>query len=93
MAKKKISKILTEGDSILKKNKIKIFQSVNSRINQTLSSKRHTMSMLNAYNTNRPIEIVNLWKSFDYLIHGLKTKMSFTKKVFQCVNQKILKNR
>ena len=74
LAKKKISKILTEGDSILKKNKIKIFQSVNSRINQTLSSKRHTMSMLNAYNTNRPIEIVNLWKSFDYLIHGLKTK-------------------
>lgn len=88
-AKRKIFKILTEGDNILKKNKINIFQTPQSRIKQTLSSKLHTMSMLNAYNNNQPIEIINLWKSFDALTRGLKIKMSFTKKVFLSVKRKI----
>ena len=49
------------------------------------------MSMLNAYNNNQPIEIINLWKSFESLTQGLKIKMSFTKKVFLSVKRKIQK--
>tara|TARA_B110000438_G_C15726979_1_gene612488 strand:- start:267 stop:1268 length:1002 start_codon:yes stop_codon:yes gene_type:complete len=92
VAKKRIFQILREGDNILLKNKIKIFQSASSRIKQTLSSKLHTMSMLNSYNNKKPIEIVALWKSFDNLIYNLKMKMPFTKKIFISVRKKIVRN-
>ena len=44
--KNDIKKILEEGDLILKYNNIKVPQTPISRINQTLSSTKHTMSML-----------------------------------------------
>ena len=43
---KDITAIMREGDKFLKKKKLKIPQSIKSRINQTLSSTEHTMSML-----------------------------------------------
>ena len=86
---KKIFKILCEGDNILKKNKIKIFQSVSSRINQTLSSTKHTLSMLTAYKNGKKIEIENLWKSFENLINILNLKMNFTKEIFLKVKKKL----
>ncbi len=88
-AKKEILEILKEGDIILKKNRIKIFQSPISRINQTLKSTSHTMSMLNAYKTNKEIEIVELWKSFEKTINKLNFKMIKTKKNFKIVKEKV----
>ena len=46
--KKDIINILNEGDYILQYNNIKVPQSPISRIKQTLSSNKHTMSMLNS---------------------------------------------
>ena len=64
VAKKEIIKMLYEGDKILKKNNIKIYQSPESRVIQTLKSKKHTMSMLYAYQNQKEIELKVLWKSF-----------------------------
>ena len=47
-----------------KKNNIKIYQSPESRVIQTLKSKKHTMSMLYAYQNQKEIELKVLWKSF-----------------------------
>ena len=88
-AKKEILEILKEGDNILKKNNIKIYQSPKSRINQTLKSTSHTMSMLHAYKTNKEIEIRELWKSFKLTIKTLNFKMNKTKKNFKLVEKKI----
>lgn len=88
-AKKEIYKILKEGDNILNQNKIKIFQNASSRIKQTLKSKVHTMSMLNAYKNNKTVEIKYLWRSFENLCGFINLKMSFTKKIFLSVNKKL----
>lgn len=65
VAVKEIFSILTEGDIFLKKFKIKIIQSSKSRINQTLKSNRHTMSMLTAMREGKKIELTNLVKNFE----------------------------
>ena len=82
-AKKEIEKILNEGDKILRKNGLKIYQKPIDRINQTLSSKKHTMSMLTAFKENRKIELKPLWSSFKELSKNLKIKMPFTEKIFK----------
>ena len=64
IAVKEIHSILTEGDNFLKKFKIKIIQSSKSRIDQTLKSNRHTMSMLSALRQGKKIELTNLVKNF-----------------------------
>tara|TARA_Y100000590_G_scaffold260859_1_gene292925 strand:- start:993 stop:1985 length:993 start_codon:yes stop_codon:yes gene_type:complete len=87
--RKNIYQILLEGDHFLKNNKIKIFQSISSRINQTLSSTTHTMSMLNAYKNKKEIEIIKLWESFENLTAPLNYKMKTTKKIFSIVRKKI----
>jgi len=86
-----VYKILSEGDEFLKKNEIKILQSANSRITQTLSSTTHTMSMLNAYRNNKEIEIQKLWRSFKSLINPLNFKMKTTEKIFRIVKKKLIK--
>ena len=80
-AKEEILKILKEGDFILNKNKIKIYQSPNSRIEQTLKSTKHTMSMLYAFKNKKKIELSELWSSFEVLIKNINLKMPFTKKI------------
>ena len=70
IAKRRIIKILHEGDNILSKNKIKIFQSATSRIKQTLSSKLHTMSMLNSYNNKNAAS--SILKSINQMHPSLK---------------------
>lgn len=84
---KEVFKILQEGDKILDYNNIKTYQSIDSRIKQTLKSKKHTMSMLYAYQNNKEIELNYLWRSFQNLINILNLNMSFTKKVFKTVNK------
>lgn len=84
---REVYKILREGDKILNHNNISTYQSINSRIKQTLKSKKHTMSMLYAYRNNKVIELNFLWKSFQNFIKILNLKMNFTEKVFKSVNK------
>ena len=88
-AKNDIKNILEEGDVILKYNSIKIPQSPKSRIDQTLSSSKHTMSMLNSVNNNKKTELKALWKSFEKISKIFNHKMSFTKKNIIIVKRKI----
>ena len=88
-AKLEILKILKEGDKILKDNNIKIYQSAQSRINQTLKSTKHTMSMLYAFKKKKKIELNQLWHSFDDLLKNINSKMNFTKKTFFEVKKKL----
>ncbi len=91
-AKKEILKMLNEGDYILKKNNLKIYQRPLSRINQTLKSTSHTLSMLHAYLNNREIEIKELWRSFEIILKTLNVKMNHTKKNFEIVKKKVYDN-
>ena len=88
-AKKEILKIQKEGDKLLKNNNIKIYQSAEARIKQTLKSKNHTMSMLNAYQNNKKIELKELWLSLETLIKKVNIKMNFTKKTFNQINKEL----
>ncbi len=88
-AKLEILKILKEGDKILKDNNIKIYQSAQSRINQTLKSTKHTMSMLYAFKKKKKIELNQLWHSFDSLLKNINSTMIFTKKTFFDVKKKL----
>ena len=83
VAKKEIIKILSEGDKILKNNKIKIYQSPKSRLIQTLRSKKHTMSMLHAFKNKKKIELKFLFKSFENLERYLKFDMRTAKKIYK----------
>jgi ketopantoate reductase len=89
-AKKEILKIQKEGDKLLKINDIKIYQSAEARIKQTLKSKNHTMSMLNAYQNNKKIELKDLWLSLENLIKKVGIKMNYTKKTFNEIKKKLL---
>ncbi len=88
IAKKEIIKMLSEGDKILKKNDIKIYQSPESRVIQTLKSKKHTMSMLYAYQNKKEIELKVLWKSFLNLKKFLKFKMYRTEMLYKFLVKK-----
>ena len=88
-AKSDLIKILSEGDKILEKNNIKIDQTPLQRINQTLSSSKHTMSMLTAYNEGREIEIKPLWQSFKSLNIMINYKMKFTENFYSKLIKKI----
>ncbi len=88
-AKKEIMKILQEGDKILKKYKIKIYQSPSSRIIQTLKSSKHTMSMLYALKNKKKIELKNLWLSFKNLKDNLQLNMEKTETTYKYLEKKI----
>ena len=81
-AKRKILIILNEADKILKKLNIKIYQSSNSRIKQTLSSSAHTMSMLSDYKNKKKLEIHEIWKSLKILSKLMNFKMEETQKIY-----------
>lgn len=81
---KNIYEIMDEFDSIIIKNKIKITQSINSRIKQTLSSTNHTMSMLSDFKKKRVVELRYSWLSFKPLINNISVtnkSFNFYKKV------------
>ena len=61
---KDITAIMKEGDKFLKKKKLKIPQSIKSRINQTLSSTEHTMSMLTDHLNGKKTELEYVWSSY-----------------------------
>jgi ketopantoate reductase len=86
---KLIKDIINEFEIIVKRLNIPIYQTINSRIKQTLSSKNHTMSMLNDYNTGRKVEIVNCWNNLNLLNKALNTKTKISEKTYNFVIKKI----
>ena len=59
-----IENIMKEGDQFLKKKKIPIIQSIKDRISQTLSSNKHTMSMLSDFRRGKKIELEYIWSTY-----------------------------
>ena len=88
-SKKIIFDIMKESEKILHKNNIKIYQSTKSRIDQTLRSKTHTMSMLNSYLNKKEIEIYPLAESFFTYGKLLKINLIHLKKSINILKNKI----
>ena len=84
-----IKKIMQEGEQIPHKLNLPIFQKIDERINQTLSSTIHTMSMLSDYKIGKKPELNHLWESFENLCKILDIRMNFTKLLYQAVERKI----
>jgi len=79
---KMVEKIMLEGEEIMKPLKIKHPQNYKERINQTLSSSVHTMSMLGDYKKGKKIELKYLWASFREISKLSKINMPYTKKIY-----------
>lgn len=75
---KLIYKLFKENEKTLQICKIPNYQSIKSRIDQTLKSSQHTMSMLNDLNSGKKVELVFLWKSFKQLYIHINFKPAFT---------------
>ena len=84
-----VKKILQEGDQIPTKLNLPISQSIDERIDQTLSSTIHTLSMLNDYNIGKRPELDHLWESFKNLSKILNIRMDFTESLYKKVEKKI----
>lgn len=88
-ALKLIANIMYEFEYIVKRLNIPIYQTINSRIKQTLLSKNHTMSMLNDFKTGRKVEIINCWNNLNLLNKAFDTKTKLSKKTYDLVTKKI----
>lgn len=88
-----IWKILTEGDQILNSMNIPIIQSVEDRISQTLSSTKHTMSMLHDFKLGRTIELDFIWEGLNCVSKILGVDMSFSKSIYDRVTRKLNTNK
>jgi len=86
--KNDIRRIMLEGERILHVLKIPVIQDVDDRIKQTLSSTKHTMSMLHDYENGKKVELLNIWDSHNCVSEILKVDMSFTRSI---VNRVLLK--
>lgn len=88
-SKDSVRKIMEEGDQILRTLNIPIIQSVEDRITQTLSSSKHTMSMLHDYRTGHPIELSYHWDGFKKISDILGVKMEYSRYMYEKVISKI----
>ena len=80
---------MLEGDQILRVLDIPIIQNVDDRITQTLSSTKHTMSMLHDYRIGHRIELKHLWESFNSISKILGIEMKFSNYMYKKVMNKI----
>ena len=87
-SKECIRKIMIEGEQIPNILNIPISQSIEARIDQTLSSTKHTMSMLHDYRLGRPIELSHLWDSFDRVSDILGIDLPYSRRMYQKVMAK-----
>ena len=87
-----VNKIFEEFDKIILLLGIKIYQTKKSRINQTLSSTKHTLSMLYDFQNKKKIEISYLWKTLLLLSKLTKNEIKFTKNIYNEVIKKIKLN-
>ncbi len=90
---KLIKEVINEFEIIVKRLKIPIYQTISSRINQTLLSKNHTMSMLNDYKIGKKPELNHLWESFESLCKIIDIHMDFTESLYQKIVRKIYLKR
>jgi ketopantoate reductase len=88
-----IKKIMQEGEQIPLKLHLPVPQSIDERINQTLSSTAHTMSMLNDYKIGKKPELNHLWESFESLCKIIDIHMDFTESLYQKIVRKIYLKR
>lgn len=84
-----IREIMKEFDMIVMKLGLKINQSINSRIIQTLKSKNHTMSMLSDFKQNKKLELENQWKSLNKIREIKKENIKVSKRIYLTVKSKI----
>lgn len=89
---KLIKNIMNEFETIVKRLNIPIYQTINSRIKQTLLSKNHTMSMLNDYNSGRKVEIMHCWNNLNLLNKAINTKTKLSERTYNLVIKKIKNN-
>ena len=87
-SKERIRQIMLEGDKILEVLSLPIIQDIESRIIQTLSSSKHTMSMLHDYNNGKNIELPYIWSGFESISDILEINMEFSKALFHKVMNK-----
>jgi 2-dehydropantoate 2-reductase len=83
-----IKKVMNEGEQITEMLKIKLRQTASERIEQTLSSTVHTMSMLHDYKNRKTIELRYLWESFENVIKTLRLNMDYTESLIKKVLKK-----
>jgi 2-dehydropantoate 2-reductase len=87
-SKECIKKIMAEGDQILEVLSLPVIQNIESRIVQTLSSSKHTMSMLHDYNNGKNIELPYIWSGFESIASILGINMNFSEALFHQVMNK-----
>ena len=87
-SKECIKQIMAEGDQILEVLSLPVIQSIESRILQTLSSSKHTMSMLHDYNNGKNIELPYIWSGFESISSILGINMEFSESLFHKVMDK-----
>jgi hypothetical protein len=75
--------IMREGNDICSFFNLKLEQSIEERIRQTLKSSTHTMSMLSDFLKKRKSEMPFLWKSYEELNKYTKIKMDKTEAVYK----------
>jgi 2-dehydropantoate 2-reductase len=78
-----IKLIMYEFDKLVSYMGLPILQSVNSRVNQTLSSKKHTMSMLTDLRNGKKIEIKNQWLSLMQIDKAIKTNVALSENFYK----------
>jgi len=84
-----IRKIMIECEQILQILNIPIIQEIEDRISQTLSSTKHTMSMLHDYRMGKQIELGDLWESFNSFCKILEIDMGYSRNMYKKVMAKI----
>jgi len=87
-SKDSIRKIMAEGDQILKVLDLPIIQDIESRIKQTLSSSKHTMSMLHDYKNGKSIELPYIWTGFADMANILGIHMDYSRTMYHEVMAK-----
>lgn len=84
-----IKNIFYEFDTIIKGLNLPILQSRMSRITQTLSSTKHTLSMLYDYQNKKKIELPYLWNTLELLSKVCKKDIKKTKLTYNEVLKKL----
>ena len=82
---------MSEFDAIITSLKIPLFQTIDERVNQTLKSTKHTMSMLTDYKRNKKVEINYSWKNLKLLLDLTGNKAPLSSKIYAKVFEKIFK--
>ena len=84
-----IRMIMMEFENIVSKLGLPVYQSINSRIKQTLSSEKHTMSMLTDFKNKKKIELKFSFQKLFLLSKLSGLKIDYSKKMYNLTLKKI----